>query len=179
MIKAPQSLQVLCCSAALAVRTSVLYFLYCNLTLLFVHLRQNTGVGKKSTTTLFMLIFYIFENCNLHYLQIFLLWTMQSQFFQFFLCLYFLGHLCLFILGSLHLSSAYMCMQHSIPVKWNNYASCLTLKTSHLGVLTWWLLFSHQYRIYFSLWCIINTLTCFFSRTDAYIFILYPATDCS
>jgi len=40
------------------------------------------GGGRKSTTTLFMMNFYIFEDCSLHLLQISLLWTVQSQFFQ-------------------------------------------------------------------------------------------------
>lgn len=157
----------------------MLYFFCCNLILLLVHLKQEYGCG---------------EEINHHplYVDLLHIWKLQPTLPLDFppldyavpvlsncLCLYFLGHLCFFFLGTLHLSSTYMCIQHSIPVKWNNYASCLTLKTSHLGVLTLWLLFSHHYRICCSLWCIIKPPTCFFNRTDAYVSISYPATDCS
>lgn len=161
MIKAPQSLEVLYCSAALAAQTSMLYFLCCNLIfLLLVHLRQNVGGGRKSTTTLFMMIFYIFEDCSLHFLQIFLLWTLQSQFFQIFLWVMF-SRVSLLLSFRLPPSLFKGGTQHSIPVKWNNCISCFALKASHLSILPWWLLFSHRYSTYLSLWCIINPLTCF------------------
>lgn len=144
MINAPQSLEVLCCSAALAAQTSMLYFLYCNLILLLIiNLRKNMGgEGNQPPPSLWWSFTCLKTAAYISFRFFSSGLRSPSSFNFFFYGLYFLGYLCCFRSFWLPPPLLKYDILHSIPVKWNNCISWITLKTSHLSILTWWFFFS-------------------------------------